>query len=647
MSGPSDLARLTITVDTADELLLSPESKMMDVGGGVMRPTNAMVMANLATQLGGAMPYHAVEAGLANTVDGTNFSVLSSDEAEYVMLYRNVGGVAVPVKPYPSAEAVKQAKIVADGAKDAGVAGFALADPVMLKSSLVDGVCDEDGNPILGVREDGVAVALLDALPGLALLSKWAWVHVDANNWVVFGIEWDGTVYKHGDAPSGVSVYLDNGDVFCLVDGVPYQVTSSGSNFSPKASSMGISFLTRSGPVSKLSKVIPVPGSTAEFVKKVLHIIGAGQSLVMGAFSPLTTTIPPIANRLFTLANGVRLSNQDGTLNASDVAPFIPLVGVYTETPAVQHAAQLGRRGTIPSDACLLVSVHGRNGYTISQLSKGTLYYQNSITAIVAAKAECVARNLEYAVPYIDWIQGEANVATPEQDYYNALVQLQADYEADIKAITGQAGPIPLLLSQISNWTAYNRTESAVPFAQIRAALDFPDKFICVGPKYWLPTVVDGIHLGADSSMRLGCMHGMAGEEVINGRSWLPTHCTRAVRAGKVVTLDFHTPHGALAIDTVAVVDPGNRGLRYVDSNGVGSIASVKLLGRNRIAINLTDEPTGTGAYVGIADVGVSGSAGGPFTGARSCLRDSEIIKDGYDRPFYNWAVHQRMTVEI
>ncbi|MFG0818740.1 hypothetical protein ACF8QE_04515 [Pseudomonas sp. GLN_3] len=38
MSGAEDLARLTQTIDTANELFLSEEIKMVDVGGGGAAP---------------------------------------------------------------------------------------------------------------------------------------------------------------------------------------------------------------------------------------------------------------------------------------------------------------------------------------------------------------------------------------------------------------------------------------------------------------------------------------------------------------------------------------------------------------------------------------------------------------------------------
>jgi hypothetical protein len=106
MSGPSDLARLSDTIDRANELLLSDEIKIMDVGGGVMRPTNAKVLADLSVQMSGARIYLTTAEGLAGTIAGGFFSVLSVTAAGYVDLYQNVAGVADFKKRYPSTEAV-------------------------------------------------------------------------------------------------------------------------------------------------------------------------------------------------------------------------------------------------------------------------------------------------------------------------------------------------------------------------------------------------------------------------------------------------------------------------------------------------------------------------------------------------------------
>ncbi|MGO3542673.1 MAG: hypothetical protein ACTIOG_09260, partial [Pseudomonas helleri] len=106
MSGADDLARLTVTIDKANELFLSEEPKMVDVGGGVMRPTNAKVLADLATQMNGAQIYTSVALGLASTAQGSYFSVPSPESTEYLILYQNNAGAALEIRRYPSSKVV-------------------------------------------------------------------------------------------------------------------------------------------------------------------------------------------------------------------------------------------------------------------------------------------------------------------------------------------------------------------------------------------------------------------------------------------------------------------------------------------------------------------------------------------------------------
>jgi hypothetical protein len=107
MSGPSDLARFTATIDTANELMLTDEIKMMDVGDGVMRPTNAKVLSDLSTRMSGALIYTSVALGLAGTPTGGHFSVVDSSADGYLILFRNDAGVPIEVKRYPSSVALQ------------------------------------------------------------------------------------------------------------------------------------------------------------------------------------------------------------------------------------------------------------------------------------------------------------------------------------------------------------------------------------------------------------------------------------------------------------------------------------------------------------------------------------------------------------
>lgn len=64
-------------------------------------------LAEVASQMAGAMTYATTAAGLAGTNHDGYFSVPSPESLEYLILYQNVAGAAVPIKRYPSAEAIE------------------------------------------------------------------------------------------------------------------------------------------------------------------------------------------------------------------------------------------------------------------------------------------------------------------------------------------------------------------------------------------------------------------------------------------------------------------------------------------------------------------------------------------------------------
>jgi hypothetical protein len=643
MSGPSDLARLSDTIDKANELLLSDQIKIMDVGDGVMRPTNAKVLADLSVQMSGAMIYLTTAAGLAGTASGGYFSVLSAASDEYVILYLNNAGAAVEVKRYPAQAFVSAvSQLLNNIAPSTQYQSLDLDWPYVIE--------DAAGFPLLGVRGDGVAHAVLDAMPGLPTVSDYAWAITDVNDVVMIGITWDGQLVLYGQDASTVTAYADGPvgaqDIFVLINNVPYQITSQGDNFSPVAASGRVRYIQRKGLVSSAVQDVPLEGSIAPFVTKILHILASGQSLSVGGGSVATTTQPPVANRMLTLQSGVRLTNQNDTLSNEMVVPFKPLVSNQMEAPITQITAQLGRIRALPDNVGTLSSVHGRTGYPIASLSKGSIYYTNTITAVASAKAECTRLGYGYEVPLLDWIQGE-NDRSAVAGYYTAqLLQLQSDYNTDIKAASGQAKNIKILLDQISNWTAYNITSSYVPLEQIQVALDYPERFVCAGPKYWLQTnAEDGQHLSGENYTRLAAMHARPAEALINGYSWFPTHARSAVRTGNKVAVKFHCPVFPLVIDTALVTDPGNLGLRWIDDSSSASITAVRLSSFDTLEITLSAIPSGANPKIGIADIGTAGAYGGPITGPRACIRDSQQDLDPYGGRVYNWACHQQIQV--
>lgn len=85
----------------------------------------------------------------------------------------------------------------------------------------------------------------------------------------------------------------------------------------------------------------------------------------------------------------------------------------------------------------------------------------------------------------------------------------------------------------------------------------------------------------------------------------------------------------------------------YADSTTSTTISSVSLIDTSTVRITLVDVPTGSDKRIKYAvGTGVS-STGGPTTGPRGNLRDSDTTLSQYDLdssgqldPLYNWSVH-------
>lgn len=511
-------------------------------------------------------------------------------------------------------------------------------------------VADQYGQPILGVRADGTAHAVLDRLPGLDMLDGvFKNAVCDEQGYLLWGIRWDGTVYSAGQPQSSIMrAMVVRGDLWAITaDALPVQVTEALEVVDPGVTGADISYLARiGGGLIPATASIPASDGWAPFVTRVLHVLGSGQSLSMGYLSEVSSINPQCANRLRTLAGGVDTVDQGSThvLTAAECVPTRPLTANTQEAPLVQHVAHLQRLQAIPHGAGIVASLHGWNARTVLELSKGSVYYGNLITAATNVRADTVAGGRSYHVPYVDWIQGENDRTSLPGVYTAALAQLQTDLDTDLRAISGQSSVIPMLIDQISNWTAYNIPTSNVPLEQLEIARQYPRRFYCAGPKYWLETV-DKIHLASLNSRRLAAMHARVGSAAMQGIEWLPTHCVSAARSGAVITLKFHTPDGRLVADTMNVSDPGNLGIRWADDTSSASVIGVLVNLDNTVTVTLSAAPTGANGYIGIADVGVSGAAGGPTSGPRACLRDSSADLCGDSLPLYNWACHQRINI--
>ncbi len=381
--------------------------------------------------------------------------------------------------------------------------------------------------------------------------------------------------------------------------------------------------------------------------RDINHVLGTGQSLSVGALgTPVLSTMQAYDNTMF--VTGV-ISGGTG------LTSFVPLLesGVETMSSAfANHVTKLAREVVLVGQPVgktshdLLVSGHGIGGQPYAALKKGgTLTaYANGMAQLKAAHDLAMAANKSYVVRAVTNVHGESDSQDGNANYLANLLQWQADYEADVKAVTGQAEPVPMLHTQFSSWTrlAGFPTTSIIPPQQLASHVNAPGKLVLVGAKYHLPYVADGVHLTNEGYRHMGEDYAKVYRRVVlEGKPWEPVRPSSVTRAGAVVTVKMHVPAPPLVMDTTLVTDPGKNGFEWADDGpATPTIASVAITGPDTVVVTLSAAPTGANPRLRYAFTGVSGALAGPTTGARGNLRDSDATPSPEGYKLYNWCVH-------
>lgn len=379
--------------------------------------------------------------------------------------------------------------------------------------------------------------------------------------------------------------------------------------------------------------------------RDINHILSTGQSLSTGAFGdPILSTSQPYANTRF--VGGPRNGG-------SGLTSFMPLVEDEVETMSSSLAnlvTKMSRDDLLRFQPAgknshdLLVSVHGIIGVGYSVLKKnGSMpAFANGINQAKAALALATAAGQSYVVRCVTNVHGESDHLGGNTNYEANLFEWQSDYETDVKAITGQPDPIPMLHTQFSSWTQYSTATSAVAMAQLAAHVDKPGKIVLVGAKYHLPYVSDGVHLSNEGYRHMGEDYAKVYRRVIlEGQTWEPVHPKSVTRAGAVVTAKMHVPAPPLVLDTTLVTDPGSYGFEWSDASGAPpTITKVEITAPDTVQITLSAAPTGTNKRLRYAYTGIIGAKAGATSGPRGNLRDSDATPSRSGYKLYNWGVH-------
>lgn len=394
-------------------------------------------------------------------------------------------------------------------------------------------------------------------------------------------------------------------------------------------------------------EVDKVAADPSAFVRRdVNHVLVTGQSLAVAVNGgpPLTTT-QPFANLMFTtgvMAGGEDLEAFEPLVEGDNIPGSKALVETMSSSFA-NLVAQISRAE--PGDSHdMLMSVHGSGAKTYAQLKKGTKPYRNGMAQIAAAKDIASKRGSSYVVRAILTVHGESDHAEKSTRYEADLLEWQADYEKDVRALTGQTEPVPLFQTQMSSWTKMMRgTEtSAIPGAQLAAHLVSAGKVVLVGPKYQLAYAKDGVHLTNEGYRHMGEEYAKAYRRVVlEGKRWEPLRPIAITRDGATITVKFLVPSPPIVLDTALVSDPGSYGFEYSDSSAASpSIAQVVVTAPDTVTITLSAPPTGQDRHLRYAFTGIRGARSGPTSGARGNLRDSDPTPSRTGHPLSNWCIH-------
>jgi hypothetical protein len=325
-------------------------------------------------------------------------------------------------------------------------------------------------------------------------------------------------------------------------------------------------------------------------------IIGTGQSLSVGQAAAFAlSTTQPYQNLKLSLG-AVMVPPFDPNAEGLSMVPLVEPIrsnrapctypcaypqNIYGETP---HTAMANQISKLVQDNAgeVYTTVHtvvGENGQGMVRLRKGampdpmyaaplstarafdaTLFEAGAIARLAAAETKT------YGMGAIIITHGESDEGS--SSYEADLRQLWSDYNADVKAATGQTATFPMLVSQQHSVPASGTTTSAL--AQWRVGVNNPGNIICSGPKYQYQYDNDGVHMTGVAYDLLGEKYGeVFYERVVLGNDWQPLGPTGAVREGaRGVTVTFHVPVAPLVWDET--LPPPHQSMTTEWANGRG-----------------------------------------------------------------------------
>jgi hypothetical protein len=285
---------------------------------------------------------------------------------------------------------------------------------------------------------------------------------------------------------------------------------------------------------------------------------------------------------------------------------------IYGETPHTAMSNQISAlKQTAGGEYVTVHTVVGESGQGMNVINKtatdtgttghayaATLFEAEAITRLAQAAGKT------YGVSAIVITHGESDAGN--SGYEAALYQLLTDYNADIKALTGQTQNIQMLITQQNSVPGDLGMTSASMAAAWKGGIDHPGEIVCVGPKYQYTYADDHVHLNSLEYDKLGEKYGQVYyERIVLGNDWQPLQPTTVEHSGNVITVHFHVPVAPLVWDDVLPPPHQTALTEWKDGRGFEvsagatriGITSVEIVG-DAVQITCASDPGASGVMV-------------------------------------------------
>lgn len=312
----------------------------------------------------------------------------------------------------------------------------------------------------------------------------------------------------------------------------------------------------------------------------------------------------------------------------------------------------------------------GQSGQRYYVIKRGTQVWTDLMTCIDSAIAVSAAAGQRFVLGAIGICHGEADYSSPPAVYARALREWQSDFQAEIRARTGQTEPVKVIF--YAPMRGYGTGDVRVAYSTLamqEVCASDPHIFALAGPAYQVEHAADN-HPTIAGYRMLGDLFGQAFVEHVMGTGRRPCF-VQAVRvlSSTSVQLEIAVPNGGSLVrdesNTIigypaSTSDPSyigpppsgseangrDGGLFVRDGAGSFGVVSSTVSG-NSIVVTFSRpfQPGGTSLLIGARPQ--NGTTGGTRAdGPRTIFRGSVArTLTGISEPQYDWLTPQEIRI--